>query len=72
LLLATPSTFTRPARMCAMIGAIELNIMFMCPASTSVTACGAPLYGTCVISTPAICLKSSIARWLGTPLPAEA
>src|SRR5262245_64136378 len=42
-------------------GAIELKVMFMWPASTSVTACGAPLYGTCTMSTPAICLKSSIA-----------
>jgi hypothetical protein len=37
-----------------------------------VTACGAPLYGTCVISMPAMLLKSSIASWFAAPLPAEA
>ena len=35
---------------------------FRCAAAHRVKPCGAPLYGTCVMFTPAMLLKSSIAR----------
>ena len=41
------------------------------PPSKSIIAGPAPLYGMCAMSTPAMLLNSSTARWVTEPLPAE-
>ncbi len=47
------------------------NNMEMRPPNRSVNAAPVPLYGTCVISMPAIDLNNSPLRWFELPLPAE-
>ena len=42
------------------------------PPSRSCSAGALPLYGTCVICTPAITLKSSPDKWIDVPLPDDA
>ncbi len=48
------------------------NIMFTCPPIRSVIAGPLPLYGTCVMSRPSICLNISQDMWIVEPLPLEA
>ena len=47
-------------------------VTFTWPVMRSAMSGPVPLYGMCVIRTPAMDLKSSIARWLDEPAPAEA
>src|SRR5688572_7209106 len=67
---ATPRNF--PARTCGKLEARFANITETWPAMRSVNAGAAPLYGTCTISTLAIELKSTAARCVDVPLPADA
>ena len=42
--------------------------------SFAISACSAgavPLNGTCTMSMPAVCLKSSVVRWAAAPMPEE-
>ena len=55
--------------MCGSVSATSLIIRGTCPPSSSVTACGPLLYGTCTISTPASNLNNSPAIWSELPLP---
>src|SRR5450759_1254574 len=55
----TPSARKRPACTNGMIPSMLLNSSVTSPPSTAVAAGAEPLYGTCVMRTPAIRLKSS-------------
>ena len=46
--------------------------MATCPLITSTSAGAMPVYGTCVISMPAMIFRSSPDKWPPEPLPAEA
>src|SRR5688572_20090336 len=63
---------TRLARMNAMAAGSEENITCTCPLARSVSAGGAPLYGTWVHVTPVIERNSSPDRWVMVPVPADA
>src|SRR5690606_7084786 len=54
---------TLPARTCGRADPAITVIMLTRPATTSVIAGPAPLYGTWTISTPVTVLRSSIVRW---------
>jgi hypothetical protein len=66
-----PSAFSLPPWMCASGVWTTSIIRWMRPASRSVTAAEAPLYGTWTMSMPARDLKSSPARCSVLPMPAE-
>ena len=66
------SATSLPALTCCRATWMGRNMTLTCPATTSVTAPAVPLYGMCVSAMPMRCLKSSIARWCGVPLPGEA
>src|SRR3954467_1125890 len=59
----------RPALTCGRPAGPTVNMTWIWPPRRSVIAKGMVLYGTCTICTPAICLKSSVARCGGVPLP---
>ena len=60
-----------PALTCCDTSMGLANMSEMLPASRSVTAGPAPLYGMCVRFTPVRSLKSSVARCGTLPLPGE-
>src|SRR6185369_14103410 len=49
----------RPERTCGVTAVMPMITIGICPASTSITACPPPLYGTCVICTFARRLSNS-------------
>src|SRR6266545_2876536 len=67
----TASALTFPAFNCPCAVSGERNDTGTSPASTAVSALPALLYGMCCSGTPVTFFKSSPARWLVEPLPAE-
>src|SRR5260370_31200517 len=61
-----------PALMCSMEDGRLSNMTCTCPPMRSVSADGAPRYGTCSMLTPVIILNSSPVTCATEPLPAEA
>src|SRR6218665_456646 len=72
LALVTASALSLPAFTCGMAERMVSNISCAWPPITSVSAGALPLYGMCVIFTPAIEANSSAARWVDWPLPDDA
>src|SRR6185436_3181520 len=70
--LGTAIGFTRFILMNAIAAGSEENITWTGPLARSVSAAGAPLYGTCVQVTPVIERNSSPERWVMVPVPADA
>src|SRR6187455_3653010 len=70
--LETAIGFTRLILMNAIAAGSEENITWTWPLARSVSAAGAPLYGTCVQVTPVIERNSSPDRWVMVPVPADA
>ena len=70
--VVTPMARRRPPCTCGVAVEMVANIMCVSPETTEATPGPSPLYGTCVIVTPAIRLNSSPARWLETPWPPDA
>ena len=67
--LVTASARSRPASTCGSTGGRPIEPRAMRPASRSVSCGPPPLYGTCGMSRPAACLKSSMARCWSPPAP---
>src|SRR4029453_15257097 len=72
VLEVTASARSLPALICGSDGGRLSNISCTWPLRRSAKAGALPLYGTCVICTPAITLKSSPDRWIDVPLPDDA
>ena len=72
LALVTPSTLSLPACTLGMIATLLLNMTCTVPESRSIIAADRPLYGTCVISMPAMLSKITAASYEELPLPLDA
>src|SRR4051812_29521186 len=70
--LDTAIGLTRLLLMNAIAAGSEENITCTCPLARSVSAGGAPLYGTCVQVKLAIARKSSPDKCVMVPVPADA
>ncbi len=70
--LVTATARNLPDFTCGIADSMLLNISDTWPASRSIVAGAAPLYGICVSLTPAIMLKSSPARCGMPPVLADA
>src|SRR5207248_2479559 len=67
----TPSARSRPDLMCSIEVESVSNIACTSPASSPVSDCGEPRYGTCTMLTPVICMNSSPYKCCGVPVPDE-
>ena len=63
------SARNRPDLICGNAAPSAVDRTCTCPATTAAVEAPAPLYGTCTMSTPAMRLNSSIARWPLVPTP---
>src|SRR5262249_44769202 len=68
----TASGRSLPASICGLADSTLETMDDTWPASTSLSAGAAPLYGTWTTSMPAALLNSSIATWSWLPTPADA
>src|ERR1700744_6428352 len=71
-LVDTPSAINWPDLMNGRMGPRLSMVKPTRPATRSVTDCDVPLYGTAVVSNPAISANSAPDRWLVVPIPAVA
>ena len=71
VLLNTPSARTNPPSIFLTCGGTPSINIWMRPASRSGITPALPRYGTWTMSTPAVSLNSSLARWMPVPGPDE-
>src|ERR1700730_10591493 len=65
------SALILPPRTCGISVLGTSTRIWMLPPIRSCSAGAVPLYGTCTISTPAVCLNSSVVRFAAAPTPEE-
>src|ERR1700687_442503 len=66
-----PSALILPPRTCGISVLGTSTRIWMLPPIRSCSAGAVPLYGTCTMSTPAVCLNSSVVRCAAAPTPEE-